>query len=56
MKLQLEELEELFSKKVVVSKKMKSAEEEKKAAKVAVSIVDGKKTTNLQVMLAKLKV
>ena len=55
VKLELEELEELFSKKVVVSKKIKSAEEEKKASKVAVSIVDGRKTTNLQVMLAKLK-
>lgn len=55
VKLNLEELEDAFSKKVVQTKKMGKGGEDKPAAKVAVSIVEGKKTTNLQVMLAKLK-
>lgn len=52
--LNTKELEELFQKKVVETKKL-GGEKDKKAAKVAVSIVDGKKTTNLQIMLSKLK-
>jgi diaphanous 1 len=49
-----DELENLFSKKIVETKKL-GGKEEKKNTKVAVSIVDGKKTTNLQIMLSKLK-